>query len=29
MLKKNGDYKDLYLYQWIRDDIARFLDNNR
>ena len=26
MLKKNNNYKDLYLYQWVRDDIRRFLN---
>ncbi len=27
MLKKNDNYKDLYLYQWVREDIRRFLEN--
>ena len=26
MLKKNSNYKDLYLYQWIREDLLRFLE---
>lgn len=25
MLKKNDDYKDLYLYQWMKEDIRDFL----
>lgn len=25
MLKKNDDYKDLYLYRWMKDDIRDFL----
>lgn len=28
MLKKNNDYKDLYLYQWVREDIRRFLEED-
>ena len=26
MLKKNDGYKGLYLYQWLKDDIRRFLE---
>ena len=26
MLRKNSNYKDLFLYQWVREDIRRFLD---
>ena len=25
MLKKNSGYKNLYLYQWLREDIEEFL----
>jgi hypothetical protein len=25
MLKKNNDYKDLYLYQWLKGDIEKYL----
>ena len=25
MLRKNSNYRDLYLYQWVREDIRRFL----
>lgn len=26
MLRKNNSYRDLFLYQWVREDIRRFLD---
>ena len=26
MLKKNSGYKDLYLYQWLKEDIKDFLE---
>ena len=26
MLKKNSNYKELYLYQWLREDLQRFLE---
>ncbi len=26
MLKKNNGYKELYLYQWVKEDIRRFLE---
>lgn len=26
MLKKNNDYKNLYLYQWLKEDIREFLE---
>ena len=26
MLRKNSNYKDLFLYQWLREDIRRFLE---
>ncbi len=26
MLKKNSGYKNLYLYQWLKEDIQQFLD---
>lgn len=31
MLRKNNEYKDLYLYQWLKEDIKEFLygTNNR
>ena len=25
MLRKNSAYKDLYLYQWLKEDIKEFL----
>ena len=28
MLKKNSNYKELYLYQWIKEDLQRFLDEH-
>ncbi|MDR0961239.1 MAG: DUF4435 domain-containing protein [Mediterranea sp.] len=28
MLRKNNDYKELYLYQWLKEDIEKFLSNN-
>lgn len=27
MLKKNSGYKNLYLYEWIKEDIRKFLDD--
>ncbi|MCL1615024.1 DUF4435 domain-containing protein [Bacteroides sp. ET71] len=29
MLRKNSNYKDLFLYQWVREDIRRFLDGEQ
>ena len=26
MLKKNSGYKNLYLYQWLKEDIREFLE---
>mgnify|MGYP006887144671 FL=1 len=26
MLKKNSGYKNLYLYQWLKEDIMEFLE---
>ncbi len=28
VLRKNSNYKDLYLYQWIKEDIRRFLEED-
>ena len=28
MLKKNSNYKELYLYQWIKEDLQRFLEES-
>lgn len=29
MLKKNDGYKNLYLYEWLKEDIRRFLDEEK
>lgn len=29
MLKKNSGYKNLYLYQWLKEDIGDFLNRER
>lgn len=29
MLRKNSGYKNLYLYQWLREDIREFLERER
>lgn len=29
MLKKNSGYKNLYLYQWLKEDIREFLERER
>ena len=29
MLKKNSGYKNLYLYQWLKEDIREFLERGK
>jgi hypothetical protein len=29
MLKKNSGYKNLYLYQWLKEDICEFLEREK
>jgi hypothetical protein len=29
MLKKNSGYKNLYLYQWLKEDIREFLEREK
>lgn len=28
MLRKNSSYKNLYHYQWLKEDVRRFLKDN-